>query len=161
MSSESCSSSALQASEYQAVEQLAFTGHSSRNEDELHPEFLCDVFHSLLAMRTAQVSGHHEGFALDSVTEPVKIVAGDKRAGPSIGLVRMDQFATPDILLESGIVAVAPLATLRLAIGGDPQGDLPPAASMLAMAVRHILASFWNKHCARPVRCSPSSTSDD
>jgi hypothetical protein len=56
----------------------------------------------------------------------VKIVAGDKRARPSIGLVGKDQVATPDVLLQSGIVAVALLPTFRLAFAEDPQGELPP-----------------------------------
>jgi hypothetical protein len=80
---------------------------------------------------------------LDSGTEPVKRVAGNKRARPSIGLVRKDQFAIPDVLLRSGIVAVALLATFRLAL---PEEDFPPAASTLAIAVRHFLGSLWNKH---------------
>jgi hypothetical protein len=146
MPSEPCSSSGLQASEYPAVERLVFVGHSSRNEDELNPEFLCSLFHSLVAMRTEQVPEHHNGSALDSGTEPVKIVAGDKRARPSIGLVGKDQVATPDVLLQSGIVAVALLPTFRLAFAEDPQGELPPAASTLAIAVRHFLGSPWNKH---------------
>jgi hypothetical protein len=76
----------------------------------------------------------------------MKIVAGDTRARPSIGLVGKDQFATPDGFLQSGIVAVALLATFRLALPEEPQGDLPPAASTLAIAARHFLGSLWNKH---------------
>jgi hypothetical protein len=121
-----CSNSDLQASEYAAVQRLVFAGHSSRNDDELNPEFLCSVFHSLFAMPTEQVPEHHNGSALDSGTESVKIVAGDKRARPSIGLMGKDQFPTPDVLLQSGIVAVALLATFRVALPQDPQGDLFP-----------------------------------
>jgi hypothetical protein len=83
---------------------------------------------------------------MDSGTEPVKIVADDKRARPSIGLVGKDQFATPDVLLQSGIVARALLTTFRLALPQDPQEHLPPAASTLAIAARDILGSLWNNH---------------
>jgi hypothetical protein len=152
-----CSSSGLQASEYPAIEQLVFAGHSSRNDDELNPEFLCSLFHSLFAMRTEQVPEHHNRSALDSRTEPVKIVACDKRVHPSIGLVGKDQFATPDVLLQSGIVAVALLATFRLAFAEDPQGDLSPAASTLAIAARHFLGSLWNKH-STPLPCPAMGT---
>jgi hypothetical protein len=58
-----CSSSGLQASEYPAIERLAFAGHCSRNEDELNPEFLWSLFHSLFTMRTEHVPEHHNGSA--------------------------------------------------------------------------------------------------
>jgi hypothetical protein len=120
------SSSGLQASEYAAVEQLVFARHSSRNEDETNPEFLCSLFHSLFTMRTEQIPEHHNGSALDSGTEPAKIVAGDKRARPSIGVVGKDRFATSDGRLQSGIFAVAPLAMFRFALPQNLQGDFPP-----------------------------------
>jgi hypothetical protein len=87
---ELCSSSSLQAFEYPAIEWLAFAGHSSRNEDELNPEFLCSVSHYLFTMCTEQVPEHRNGSALDSGTKPVKTVAGHKRARPSIGLLGRD-----------------------------------------------------------------------
>jgi hypothetical protein len=74
------------------------------------------------------------------------MVARDKGTRSSIGLVRKNQFATPDGLLHSGIVAIALLAMFPLALAEDPYVVFPPAASTLAMAVRHILASLWNKH---------------
>jgi hypothetical protein len=78
--------------------------------------------------------------------ELVKIIAGDKCARLSIKVVGKDQFAMLDVLLQSGIVAVAPLAAFRLALAEDPQRTFPPAASTLAIAVRHFLRSPWNKH---------------
>jgi hypothetical protein len=57
-----------------------------------------------------------------------------------------DQFATLDILLQSRIVAVTPLAMFGLALPQDPYVVFPLAPSTLAIAVRHILGSLWNSH---------------
>jgi hypothetical protein len=97
-------------------------------------------------MYTEQVPEHHNGSALDSETKRVKIIASEKRARRSIGLVGKDQFATPDVLLLSGTVAIPPLAMFHLAIPQDPQGGFCPAALILAIAVRYFLDSPWNKH---------------
>jgi hypothetical protein len=137
---ELCSSSGLQASEYAAIKRLVFASHSSRNEDELNPEFICSLFHFLFAMRTEQVPERHNGSALDSGTETVKIVAVDKRARPSIGLVGKDQFAIPDGLLQS-----REYSSQRSVLPFQRETFLP-AASTLAIAVRHFLGSLWNNH---------------
>jgi hypothetical protein len=126
---------------------LTFASHSSRNEDELNPEFLCSLFYYLFATRTGQLPEHDNGSALDPGTEPVKIVTGDKRAHPSIGLAGKDQFATPDVLLLRRIVAVAPLATFRLALPQNPPRNLPPGCidagecgqAQIRFFVEHVL----------------------
>jgi hypothetical protein len=120
---ESCSS--LQASESAPVERLVFASHSSRNENELNPEFLCYAFHSLFTMRTEQIPEHRNGSALDSGTESVKIVAGDPR--------RRDADAEPISVPRSrGVeheVAESALLSgrseLQLELIGDPHDGVP------------------------------------
>jgi hypothetical protein len=142
---ELCSSSGLRAAEYPVVERLVFACHSSLNEEELNPELLCSGFHFLFATHTEHVPENHTGSALDSGTEPVKIAAGDKRAGPSIGLKGLDELATHDILVQWGSSSW-PQRNVWSCLSTGARGTFPSAASTLAIPGRHFLRSRSNKH---------------